>query len=197
MLERQGRRALSPFYALLYEPKNNIWTHPNDTIYLFGDPQTFLAFGALSGQREIPFGTWRISLAEALAKAGGLNDNQADPTSVFLYRGETRETAEALGIETSPYKGPIIPVIYNLNVRDPAGYFLATAFEMRNKDVIYVSNSASVELAKFRSYLATIYGTATDPMNAAITYYTLKNVSGGSGAVSIIQGSSSGGGSTP
>ena len=58
--------------------------------------------------------------------------------------------------------------------------------EMRNKDVIYVSNSVSVELAKFRSLLATLYGTATDPMNAAITYYTLKNVQAGTGAVSVI-----------
>ena len=194
MLERNGRRALSPFGALLYEPKNNIWSHPNDTIYVFSEPQTFLAFGALAGQTQVPFGTWRISLAEALAKAGGLNDAQADPKSVFLYRGETRETAEALGIETSQYQGPIIPVIYNLNMRDPAGYFLATQFEMRNKDVIYVSNSASVELAKFRAFLATIYGTATDPMNAAITAYALKSTATTSSAVTTIVGGGGGGG---
>src|SRR5262249_54266710 len=35
MLERQGRRALAPFGALVYEPANNIWAHPNDTIYLY------------------------------------------------------------------------------------------------------------------------------------------------------------------
>jgi polysaccharide export outer membrane protein len=107
---------------------------------------------------------------------------------VFLYRGETRETLEAMGVDTSQFQGPIIPVIYELNVRDPAGYFLATSFEMRNKDVIYVSNSASVELEKFRSLLSTIYGTATDPMQAALTYYSLKNVAAGTGAVSILPG---------
>ena len=42
MLERRGRRAMSPFGALLYEPVNNIWTHPGDTIYLYREPQTFL-----------------------------------------------------------------------------------------------------------------------------------------------------------
>ena len=41
--------------------------------------------------------------------------------------------------------GPIIPIVYNLNLRDPSGYFLAQNFEMRNKDVIYTSNAASVE----------------------------------------------------
>jgi hypothetical protein len=37
-------------HAGLYEPSNNIWVHPNDTIYLYKEPQTFLAFGAIHGQ---------------------------------------------------------------------------------------------------------------------------------------------------
>ena len=164
MLERDGRRALSPFGALLYEPVNNILVHPNDTIYLYREPQTFLTFGALGNQQQIPFGIWRLSLAEAVAKAGGLADGAADPASVFLYRGETREVAEAMGIDCSRFQGPIIPVIYNINFRDPAGYFLATTFEMRNKDVIYVSNSVSVEATKFMSYLRTINATVNDPI---------------------------------
>ena len=65
---------MAPFGALVYEPANNIYVHPNDTIYLYREPQTFLAFGAFGNQQQIPFGTWRISLAEAVAKAGGLNE---------------------------------------------------------------------------------------------------------------------------
>src|SRR5262245_53825071 len=34
-LERQGHRASVPFGALLYEPTNNIYTLPNDVIYLY------------------------------------------------------------------------------------------------------------------------------------------------------------------
>jgi polysaccharide biosynthesis/export protein len=176
MLERNGRRALSPFGALLYEPANNILVHPNDTIYLYREPQTFLAFGALGTQQQIPFGMWRISLAEAVAKAGGLSDSIADPASVFLYRGETREVAQAMGIDCSPFHGPIIPVIYNINFRNPASYFLATTFEMRNKDVIYVSNSVSTEATKFMTYLRTINATVNDPISTAINAYTLKNI---------------------
>jgi polysaccharide biosynthesis/export protein len=176
MLERNGRRALSPFGALLYEPANNILVHPNDTIYLYREPQTFLAFGALGTQQQIPFGMWRISLAEAVAKAGGLVDSIADPASIFLYRGETREVAQAMGIDCSPFQGPIIPVIYNINFRNPASYFLATTFEMRNKDVIYVSNSVSTEATKFMTYLRTINATVNDPISTAINAYTLKNI---------------------
>ena len=135
--------------------------------------------------------TWRLSLAEAVAKAGGLSDDRADPASVFLYRGETRDVAEALGIDCSPFEGPIIPVIYVLNLRDPAGYFLASTFEMRNKDVIYVSNAYSVENTKFLTYLRTINSTVNDPINTAISVYTLKNLIRGTGTVttSVLTGS--------
>jgi polysaccharide export outer membrane protein len=176
MLERDGRRALSPFGALLYEPVNNILVHPNDTIYLYREPQTFLAFGAFGAQQQIPFGAWRISLAEAVARAGGLADGVADPASVFLYRGETRDVAQAMGVDCSPFQGPIIPVIYNIDFRNPASYFLATTFEMRNKDVIYVSNSVSTEATKFMTYIRTINATINDPISTAINAYTLKNI---------------------
>ena len=193
MLERDGRRALSPFGALLYEPANNIFVHPNDTIYVYREPQTFLAFGALGTQQQIPFGTWRITLAEAVAKAGGLNDGAADPASVFLYRGETREVAEAMGIDCSKFQGPIIPVIYNINFRNPGSYFLATTFEMRNKDVIQVSNSVSTEATKFLTYIRTVNSTLNDPINYAINAYTLRGILHGTSNVStaIFTGSTS------
>ena len=88
MLERAGRRATVPFGALVYEPANNIFVHPNDTIYVYREPQTFVAFGASGQQGQFNFEAWRLSLAEGVARAGGLNDTLADPASVFLYRGD-------------------------------------------------------------------------------------------------------------
>jgi polysaccharide biosynthesis/export protein len=183
LLERNGRRAIAPFGALVYEPANNIYVHPNDTIYLYREPQTFLAFGAVGAQQQIPFGTWRLSLAEAISKAGGLVDVQADPASVFLYRGEARDIAAAMGIDCTRYEGPVIPVIYTINLRDPAGYFLASSFEMRNKDILYVSNSFSVESNKFMAYLNNINTTIQAPMTTVTTAYGLRNIIQGTGAV--------------
>ena len=176
MLERDGRRALAPFGALVYEPANNIYSHPGDIIYVYREPQTYLTFGALGTQQQLPFGAWRITLAEAVAKAGGVRDAEGDPAAVFLYRGETRDVAEAMGVDSSKFQGPIIPVIYNINFRNPASYFLATTFEMRNKDVIYVSNSVSVEATKFLSYVRLLNATINDPISSAINGYTLKNI---------------------
>ena len=55
VLERQGRRATVPFGSLIYEPGNNIWAWPGDTIYLYREPQTFLAFGATGLQGQFAF----------------------------------------------------------------------------------------------------------------------------------------------
>ena len=187
VLERNGRRAVAPFGALIYEQANNVYVHPNDILYLYKEPQTFLAFGAFGAQQQIPFGTWRITLAEAVAKAGGLVDGAADPGSVFVYRGETRETAQELGIDCAPYTGPLIPVVYNINFRDPSGYFVASNFEMRNKDMIYVSNSVSVESSKAMNYFNTINSTIQAPISTAISGYTLKSlIKGGTSSPAII-----------
>ena len=179
MLDREGRRAAAPFGALINENSNNIYVRPQDTIYVFSQPQTFLAFGASGQQGQISFGAWRLSLAEAVAKAGGLNDNLADPASVFIYRGETREVAEQMGVDCTNFTGPIIPIIYNLNLRDPAGYFLATKFEMRNKDVVFAANAQSVESTKFLTFLRMIIGTVNDPVVTAANVYVLKGLAAG------------------
>jgi polysaccharide biosynthesis/export protein len=187
MLEREGHRALAPFGALVYEPVNNIYVHPNDTIYLYREPQTYLVMGATGAQAQLNFDAWRLSLAEAIAKAGGVNDNQADPAAVFLYRGETREVATALGVDCSKFEGPIIPVIYNANLRDPAGYFLASKIEMRNKDVLFVSNAVSVEVTKALNFFRNVTGTVNDPLTAANNAYALKAaINGATTATTIV-----------
>jgi polysaccharide export outer membrane protein len=104
VLDRKGVRAAVPFGAMIYEPGNNIWAWPGDTIYVYREPQTFLAFGASGQQGQFPFNAWRVSLAEAVGLAGGLLDVQSDPSSVYLYRREPRELAEKLGIDCSKYE---------------------------------------------------------------------------------------------
>jgi polysaccharide biosynthesis/export protein len=159
VLERHGKRASVPFGALVYEPGNNIWAWPGDTIYLYKEPQTFLAFGATGAQGQLPFSAgatssaWRMTLAEGVAAAGGLIDVQADPGSVYLYRREPRELAIKLGVDCSKMDGPTVPVVYSVSFADPAGYFLATRVQMRNKDVIFAANAQAVDIEKFTTFL--------------------------------------------
>ena len=172
VLERNGHRGSVPFGSLVYEPGNNIWAWPGDTIYLYKEPQTYLAFGAsgLQGQFKFSAGSqssaWRMTLAEAVAASGGLLDLQADPGSVFLYRREPRELAEKLGVDCSKMDGPTVPVVYAVSFADPAGYFLATKVQMHNKDVIFAANAQSVEIQKFTTFLNALISV---PNNVATT----------------------------
>ncbi len=162
LLQRGNRRATVPFANLVYEPSNNIYVQPNDRIYVYREQQKFLAFGAAGQQGEFNFDAWRINLAEAVGKAGGLVDVQADPGSVYLYRAEPREVAEMLGVDVTKFQGELIPVIFSISFKDPGGYFLATNFQMRSQDVLFVANSVSVDVTKFLNYLNVIMNTANN-----------------------------------
>jgi polysaccharide export outer membrane protein len=70
-------------------------------------------------------------------------------------------------------------------LRDPSGYFLAQSFEMRNKDVLFSSNSSMLETAKFLTFLRTVMATANDPIIYATNGFVLRNTIQG-GATTVI-----------
>jgi polysaccharide biosynthesis/export protein len=177
-LERNGHRGTVPFGALLYEPGNNIWAWPGDTIYLYKEPQTFLAFGASGQQGQFQFSAgsqssaWRMTLAEGVASAGGLLDLQADPGSVFLFRREPRELAEKLGVDCSKMDGATVPIVYSVSFADPAGYFLATKVQLHNKDVIFAANAQSVEVQKFTTLVNAMISVPNNVATTGVNFET-------------------------
>ena len=162
VLERNGKRATVPFGNLVYWPASNIFVQPGDRIYLYREPMKFTAFGATGQQGEFNFDAWRINLTQAVAKAGGLLDLQADPGSVFLYRREPREVAQQLGIDCSKFSGDSVPIIFNANFQDPAGYFISTKMKMRPFDVLYAANAPQVDITKVLNFINTAVTTADD-----------------------------------
>jgi len=171
VLERGGKRATVPFANLVYWPSNNIFVLPGDRIYLYREPMKFLAFGATGQQGEFNFDAWRINLAQAVAKAGGLLDFQADPGSVFLYRREPRAVAEQLGVDCSRFGGDFIPIVFKVSFQDPAGYFLATKMQMRPFDVLYVANAPQVDITKVLSFINSAVATADNGVNLVNDVY--------------------------
>ena len=113
------------------------------------DPQIFLAYGATGRNADIPFDADGISLAEAITKAGGLNDSRSDPKGVFIFRYESEPVARALRPD-SPLvrRGRLTPIVYRLNLTDANSLFLEQHFRVANRDLIYVSNSPSSGVQK-------------------------------------------------
>lgn len=93
-------------------------------------------------------------MAQALARVGGLRDNQASIRGVFLFRLEdpTALLPEMRGVTPATEDGRV-PVVYRLDLSDARGFFVAQDFMIRDHDVIYVATAPGAEL---REFLATV-----------------------------------------
>lgn len=147
-LSRGGKTAAMALDAIIRDPAHNIALKPGDVVTALHQPQSFTVLGATGQNAEIPFEAQGISLAQALARAGGLNDNRADARGVFIFRFEDHRLVMANQPLAQSADGTV-PVVYQVNLRDPATLFLAQRFPMQNRDVIYVSNAPAVEFQKF------------------------------------------------
>ena len=158
-LSREGITATIPMEKLVSDSTENIYAWPGDVLTLVSIPQTFSVFGATGTNMQVNFGAQKLTLAEALAKAGGLIDLRADPAGVFLFRFEPPTVAGALKVSPLPIgPGGSSPVVYRLDLSDANSYFFAQRFPVEDKDVIYVANAKLNELQKFFTLLNTITG---------------------------------------
>jgi polysaccharide export outer membrane protein len=154
-ITRGAKVATMSLDAVIRDPAQNVRLAPDDVVTALFQPWTFTVLGATGNNAEIPFEATGMTLAQALGRAGGLNDNRADMRGVFLFRLETPaalDPAVAATARTTP--DGRIPVIYRLNLGDPAAFFVAQGFRMRDHDVIYVSNAPGADLQKFAMTLA-------------------------------------------
>ena len=149
VLSREDQIARVPLEAVMDNPQENLFLRGGDVVTLVKDLQSFTAAGAVGRNGLIPFETTNMSLDEALAKAGGLADERADPAAVFVVRFETQEVAfqlpQARGIQAQQ---GAVPAIYHLDMRQPSAWFLARRFPVRNKDIVYVSNAPLSDVQK-------------------------------------------------
>jgi len=119
---------------------------PRDRIELIRRPRTYTVFGAVTRISQVAFETGEVSLAEALARAGGPNDAVADPSAIFLFR-------YGVHVESNSEE----PIIYRLNLLKPESYFLAQRFAMHDKDVLYIANARANQPAKLFGILNQLF----------------------------------------
>ena len=166
-LSRGQVTATVPMTAVVSNPRENIYLRPGDVLTLVRDPQTFLAVGALGNATELPFSAEGITLAQALARARGLSDFQADPTGTYIFRFEPASVVRKLNPGSKLLGTPLVPVVYRIDMRDPNSLFMTQAFRMRNRDLVYVSNAPFTELQKVLS----VFSTVTGPVIGAAAIY--------------------------
>ena len=136
---RRGSRFAEAYLAAIESGgAGDIILLPGDRIDVIRRPRTFAVFGAANKVSQVPFPSASVSLMEAIAQAGGPDDNRANPTAVFLFR-DNAPPPDVQGQSRPALAGS--PVIYRLNLDKPSSYFIAQRFAMRDKDVIYIANA--------------------------------------------------------
>jgi polysaccharide biosynthesis/export protein len=148
-----------PLDTIIRDPRQNIVLQPGDVVTTLFQSNSFTALGATGKNEEINFEAKGISLAQALGRMGGLQDNRSDARGVFIFRLE-----EPSSVNVNPEKTLMttpdgkVPVVYRVDLKDPATFFAAQSFPIKNGDVVYVSNSPSAEVQKFlNTILSTVF----------------------------------------
>lgn len=167
-LSRDGNSLSVPLQAILSNTKENIYVRPGDIVTVYRAPQSFTAFGATGRQAVIGFDAGGITLEEAMGKAGGLLDSRSDPHGVFVLRYESVNLVRNYpNVAAHFLAGSVVPVAYRLDMRDPTALFRARRFNMRDKDILYVSHAPITEVEK----VLRLFQMVTSPVIGGATVY--------------------------
>ena len=142
-----------PLETIIRDPQQNVPLQPGDVLTALFQPFSFTALGATGKNEEINFETQGITLAQALARSGGLVDSRSNVRGVFIFRLEPQT---ALAWPHQPVMSTVegmVPAVFRIDLSDPRSFFLIQSFWMENRDILYVSNAPVNEMQKFLNIL--------------------------------------------
>ncbi len=140
-------------------PANDIPLKPDDRIIIEEDHRYFITMGA-TGQKRINFETHNPNAIEGLTLSGGLRDNTADPSAIFVLRVEQPEYLNRiLGRNdiTTPRR-----VAYVIDLTKESGLFTAQNFILMHEDIVYVTEA---EFVRWRDLIRTLIGSINTVSN--------------------------------
>ena len=155
-ITRGNQYVAMPLDLVIRDPKQNVPLQAGDVVTAIFQPLSFTALGATGKNDEINFEAQGISVAQALARSGGLLDSRSDPQGVFIFRMEPKT---ALAWPTQPVQTTtegLVPVVLRIDLRNPKSFFLMQSLALNNHDILYVSNSPSAELQKFLNLIFSV-----------------------------------------
>jgi polysaccharide biosynthesis/export protein len=147
----RGERVIAlPLERVIRDPSQNIRLQSDDVVTAFYQPYSFTSLGAAGTSAEVNFEATGLTLAQALGRIGGLKDDRANVRGVFIFRLENPAALDpALAATARRTPDGRIPVIYRVDLSNPATFFVAQSFPIQNKDVLYVSNAPLSDIQKF------------------------------------------------
>jgi len=145
-----------PLETIIRNPEQNVTLLPGDVVTALFQPFSFTALGATGKNEEVNFETQGITLAQALARSGGLIDSRSNPKGVFIFRFAPKGALDWPRQPVLATPEGMVPVVFRIDLTNPSSFFLMQSFPVENKDVLYVSNAPVTELQKFLNLLLTV-----------------------------------------
>jgi polysaccharide biosynthesis/export protein len=138
-----------PLDAVIRDPRQNVPLRAGDVVTAIFQPLSFTALGATGKNEEVNFEAQGITLAQALARSGGLVDSRSDAQGVFIFRMEPKAALDWPRQPVATTPEGMVPVVYRVDLKNPSSFFVMQSFAVNNKDILYVSNAPATELQKF------------------------------------------------
>lgn len=171
---RQGRIGTVLLQTIVTNAAENIYVRPNDQVFLTRYPRTFAVLGATNKVSQYTFDTAKVTLAEAVARAGGPIDTIGDPAGIYLFRFEAVAVADQILGKTAAVSAlastekaegsprEFVPILYRVDFRKAGGYFLSQDIEIRDKDVVLITNAEGAQITKAVTAVRGFTGIAYD-----------------------------------
>lgn len=150
----------------------NVAVSAGDALLLLRIQQKFFAFGAVMRPGEQAFVKNQIHLSDGLGQVMGTDANRSDAKGVYLFRREPLELVRRYGFQPAPEDTGDIPIVYQLDLRDPGSFFVLNTFPVRANDILYVSPAPLAEASRFFQILSGATNTVAIPRTLIGNYPT-------------------------
>ena len=136
-LTRNGVEQHLSLYALMQKGDltQNRLLQNGDIIHVpRNDEQKVFVMGEVGQSQVLRIGRTGMSLTEALADAGGIDEKEADATGIFVIRSTAAERIKRKDADPN-----VIANVYQLDMQDASSLVMGTEFRLQPYDVVYVT----------------------------------------------------------
>jgi polysaccharide biosynthesis/export protein len=145
-LVRDGRTFAIDMDTVYGSSAQPVYLRPGDRIYLpFNETREVYVVGEVIRPGALAFRTSRMTLTQAIGRAGGLSPVTANADELYVIRGSRQ-------LSTTPAE------VFHLPARSPAAFALADGFRMEPGDVVFVGAAGVTKWNRVLSQLLPLSG---------------------------------------